>query len=126
MDLIEAFWAESSPQQRRLFLDEAAGRTAGAVTFEFDIVDVTLDFDAGTAVVADVLGDGEPQSAPWSRSSTERLRSQTIPRSETGLPRCSVVRRGTKPGPTERCVLSTRGRADQWRENYSGTARDAQ
>lgn len=64
MALIEAFWAESTPQQRRLLLDEAGARASGAVTFEFDMFDVTLDFGSGTATVADVLGDDEPEAAP--------------------------------------------------------------
>lgn len=53
MSLIAAFWEDSTPQDRRLFVDEAAGRTAGAVTFTFDVVDVTLDFDDDPSI-----GDG--------------------------------------------------------------------
>jgi len=62
--LIEAFWAESTPHQRRLLLDEAAGRDSGSVTFEFDVVDVTLDFSQGTATVADALGDEAAETEP--------------------------------------------------------------
>jgi len=57
VSLIEAFWAESTPYQRRLLLDEASGRTSGGVTFEFDMFDVTLDFDTAVATIADAVGD---------------------------------------------------------------------
>jgi hypothetical protein len=60
-ELIEAFWAESTPYERRLFLDEAAGRSTGGVTFGFDVFDVTLDFDAAKVIVADVLSDDESE-----------------------------------------------------------------
>lgn len=60
--LIEAYWAESTPRERRLFLDEAAGRATGGVTFTFDVFDVTLDFDGGKVVVSDVLSEGEIES----------------------------------------------------------------
>lgn len=53
--LIEAFWNESHPVERRLLLDEALGRSAGTVTFEFDVFAVMLDFDRGIAMVDDVL-----------------------------------------------------------------------
>ena len=60
--LIEAYWAESTPYERRRFLDEAAGRTTGGATFTFDVFDVTLDFDEGTVIVSDVLSEGETES----------------------------------------------------------------
>jgi hypothetical protein len=53
--LVEAFWDQSGPVERRLFLDEALGRAAGAVTFEFDVFTVTLDFGRDMATVEDVL-----------------------------------------------------------------------
>jgi hypothetical protein len=64
VSLIEGFWAESTPYHRRLLLDEAHGRTSGGVTFEFDMVDVTLDFDKAVATVADSLGDEQSETAP--------------------------------------------------------------
>jgi hypothetical protein len=64
VSLIEGFWAESTPYHRRLFLDEANGRTSGGVTFEFDMFDVTLDFDEAVATVADALGDEQSETAP--------------------------------------------------------------
>ncbi len=45
-------------------MDEASGRTSGAVTCTFNIYDVTLDFDAGTATVIDVLSAGDDESVP--------------------------------------------------------------
>lgn len=60
--LIEAFWDESGPVERRLFLDEALGRSAGAVTFEFDVFAVTLDFDRDIATVDDVLDPGSSET----------------------------------------------------------------
>ena len=64
VSLVEAFWLESTPYERRLFLDEAAGRTAGRITFEFNMFDVTLDFDKAIATVADALGDDESETTP--------------------------------------------------------------
>lgn len=60
--LIEAFWEESNPAERRLFLDEALGRSEGAVTFEFDVFAVTLDFDRDIATVDDVLEPGSSET----------------------------------------------------------------
>jgi hypothetical protein len=34
------------------------------VTFEFDMFDVTLDFDEAVATVADALGDKQSETAP--------------------------------------------------------------
>ena len=55
MSVVEAFWEDSTPIVRRLLLDEAGGRTAGRVEFNFDVFDVELDFDTRTATVTDVL-----------------------------------------------------------------------
>lgn len=63
-ELVEAFWAESTPYVRRLFLDEAVGRDSGAAQFEFDVVDVVLDFDRQIATVHDVLEEGRSAVAP--------------------------------------------------------------
>ena len=37
VSLIAAYWEESTPHARRLFLDEAAGRDAGCVTYDFNV-----------------------------------------------------------------------------------------
>jgi hypothetical protein len=55
VSLVDAFWSESTPAIRRLFLDEAAGRSGGVAEFQFDVFDVVLDFEFGTATVVDVL-----------------------------------------------------------------------
>ena len=55
MSVIRAFWEDSTPVVRRLLLDEAGGRTAGCVEFNFDVFDVELDFDTRTVTVTDVL-----------------------------------------------------------------------
>jgi hypothetical protein len=55
VSLVDAFWEDSTPIVRRLLLDEARGRTAGCVEFNFDVFDVVLDFDARTATVTDAL-----------------------------------------------------------------------
>jgi len=60
--LAEAFWDESNPAGRRLFLDEALGRSEDAVTFEFDVFAVTLDFDRDIATVDDVLEPGSSET----------------------------------------------------------------
>lgn len=63
MATADAFWdEESTPVVRRLLLDEAAGRETGRVTFEFNLWDVTLDFDERTATVASVLEEGESEA----------------------------------------------------------------
>ena len=55
MTVVDAFWEESTPPVRRLLLDEAEGRRSGVALFEFDTMNVRLDFDAGTATVEDSL-----------------------------------------------------------------------
>jgi hypothetical protein len=55
VSVVEAFWEDSTPVVRRLLLDEAGGRTAGRVEFNFDVFDVELDFDARIVTVTDVL-----------------------------------------------------------------------
>lgn len=62
VSLVEAFWADSSPHVRRLLIDEAGGRSAGRVKFEFDMFDVTLDFDAGTVTISDALSASDSES----------------------------------------------------------------
>jgi hypothetical protein len=55
VSVVGGFWKDSTSIVRRLLLDEAGGRTAGCVEFNFDVFDVELDFDAGTATVTDAL-----------------------------------------------------------------------
>ena len=55
MSVVEAFWQHSTPYERRLFPDEAAGRAGGRTTFTFNVFDVELNFDANTATVAGLL-----------------------------------------------------------------------
>jgi hypothetical protein len=62
--IAEPFWTESTPQVRRLLLDEASGRDSGSVTFEFNTENVTLDFEAATATVCDVLGESASETVP--------------------------------------------------------------
>ncbi len=62
---VPGFWEdESTPYVRRLLLDEAAGKHAGATRFEFNIYAVLLDFDAEAAVVEDLLGLGTSGTVP--------------------------------------------------------------
>ncbi len=46
-----------------MILDEAAGKDSGATRWEFNVVALTLDFDAGRVVVEDLLEAGESESA---------------------------------------------------------------
>jgi len=64
MSLMGAFWQEeSTPALRRLLLDEAAGRSEGAAEFNFNMFDVVLNFETGTATVSDALTrDGTSQT----------------------------------------------------------------
>jgi len=48
---------------RRMILDEAAGKNRGATRWEFNIFALTLDFDAGQAIVEDILPAGETETA---------------------------------------------------------------
>ena len=45
-----------------MILDEADGKDRGATRWEFNIIALTLDFDAGQAVVEDILEAGETES----------------------------------------------------------------
>ena len=59
MSLLEAFWEqESTPHIRRLFIDEANGRSSGAAEFNFNMFDVVLNFNSNTVTIADVFADG--------------------------------------------------------------------
>lgn len=61
MSLMDAFWQEeSSPFIRQLLLGEAAGRSSGVAAFNFNMFDVVLDFDTGTAVITDALNSDHP------------------------------------------------------------------
>jgi len=75
-ELVEGFWLESTPRMRRLFLDEAAGRSAGVVTYEFDTVDVRLNFETGVAmIIANIFQTmRRPKDAgndPWDAATLE-------------------------------------------------------
>lgn len=59
----EGIWDELGPYERRLLLDEAAGRSTGRASFEFNTVDVLLDFDAGKATLTDVLSGSQAEAA---------------------------------------------------------------
>jgi hypothetical protein len=102
VSLIEGFWAGATRYHRRLFLNEANGRTSGGVTFEFDMFDVTLDFDEAVATVADALGDKQSETAPRRLRSARRLvRRQTRPPA-TGSRKCSGGRPATPSTAPER------------------------
>ena len=45
-----------------MFLDEANGRSSGAVSFEFDVFTVTLDFENAIATIDDLLDPGASES----------------------------------------------------------------
>jgi hypothetical protein len=61
--LIEFFWNEEyHAVAGRRMLNDAVGRTSGSVEYNFNMVDVELDFDTGTATVASILGDVGSQS----------------------------------------------------------------
>ena len=66
LGLVDGFWSESDGYIRRLLLDEAAGRSSGSATFEFDMFDVTLDFDASKATVADPIMDSPDETVELS------------------------------------------------------------
>ena len=55
MSLTEALWADSNAFSRRRLLDGVADRTTGCAAFSFGVYSVTLDFDAGTATVIDLV-----------------------------------------------------------------------
>ena len=59
--LVEAFWSDSTPFVRRLLLDEPSGRSRGCAEFNFDVFDVSLNFDERTVTVLDVLSEGESE-----------------------------------------------------------------
>jgi hypothetical protein len=91
VSLTQAFWEDSTPHDRRLFLDEANGRTSGRLTWNFNCYDMTLDFDQSIVIVTDA---SEMTSRKRRRCATSSIRpppSATTRPSETASPHAAIA-----------------------------------